>query len=137
MRHEGMRKRVAPIAGCSNRSALPITIACLVIASCEQASPTSSGSANRDGTVLLLGDLPARGRSWQSAEGPYYEIEVRFRLDRDDTAPFTTDFNESFLDAMRIVDAAGEHFRLQPRCSRRRLPSGEISFRPIPLLVSL
>jgi hypothetical protein len=52
--------------------------------------------------------------SRQSAEGPYYEIEVRFRLDRDDTAPFTTDFNESFLDAMRIVDAAGNTFGCSP-----------------------
>jgi hypothetical protein len=40
--------------------------------------------------------------------------DVRFRLDRDDTAPFTTDFNSSFSDAMRIVDSAGNTFSCSP-----------------------
>jgi hypothetical protein len=114
VRHEGMRKLVAPIAGCSSRSALPITIACLVIASCEQSVRYQVGQPIEMGPYSFSVTSPARGRSWQSAEGPYYEIEVRFRLDRDDTAPFTTDFNESFLDAMRIVDAAGNAFGCSP-----------------------
>jgi hypothetical protein len=108
-------KRAAHIAACSNQSAfLPITIACLVIAACERPTRYQVGQPIEMGPYSFSVTSPAQGRSWQSAEGPYYEIEVRFRLDRDDTAPFTTDFNESFLDAMRILDAAGNAFGCSP-----------------------
>src|SRR5262245_6238194 len=114
-RHEDMRKRVAPIAGCSNRSAfLPITIACFVIAACEQPAPYQMRQSIEMGPYSFSVASAAPGRSWQSVEGPYYEIEVHFRLDRDGTAPFTTDFNSSFVDAMRIVDAAGNTFGCSP-----------------------
>ncbi len=56
----------------------------------------------------------AQGKSWQSAEGPNHEIDIHFRLERDDSAPFTTDFNSSFIDAMRIVDAAGNTIGCSP-----------------------
>ena len=48
-----------------------------------------------------------KGRTWQSADGPFHEIEISIRVERDDTKPFTTDFSWSFLDALRIADAAG------------------------------
>jgi hypothetical protein len=41
-------------------------------------------------------------------------IEVLFRLDRDDTAPFTTTFNRSFENKMQLVDAAGNTFLAFP-----------------------
>jgi hypothetical protein len=41
-------------------------------------------------------------------------IELLFRLYRDDTAPFTTDFTESFTNRMQLVDAAGNAFVVFP-----------------------
>jgi len=41
-------------------------------------------------------------------------ILVHFRLHRDDTAPFTTDFWESFVYRMELVDAAGNTFPVDP-----------------------
>jgi hypothetical protein len=41
-------------------------------------------------------------------------ISILFRLDRDDTAPFTTDFWQSFAYKMEIVDAAGNAFPVDP-----------------------
>jgi hypothetical protein len=75
VRHEGMRKRVAPIAGCNSRSIfLPITIACLVVvAACERPTRYQVGQPIEMGPYSFSVTSPARGRSWQSAEGPYYE----------------------------------------------------------------
>ena len=42
-------------------------------------------------------------------------INVSFRLNRDDTAPFTTDFRSSFAYKMELVDAAGNAFPVEPR----------------------
>ena len=42
-------------------------------------------------------------------------ISILFRLDRDDTAPFTTDFWQSFVYKMEIVDAAGNAFPVDPQ----------------------
>ncbi len=41
-------------------------------------------------------------------------IEVLFRLYRDDTAPFTTDFDHSFRNRMQLVDTAGNTFQVFP-----------------------
>ena len=41
-------------------------------------------------------------------------INIFFRLNRDDTAPFTTDFSWSFADKMEIVDAVGNAFPVSP-----------------------
>ena len=41
-------------------------------------------------------------------------ISILFRLHRDDTAPFTTDFWQSFVYKMEIVDAAGNAFTVDP-----------------------
>jgi hypothetical protein len=41
-------------------------------------------------------------------------INIHFRLTRDDTAPFTTDFNSSFAFKMELVDAAGNTFTVDP-----------------------
>ena len=42
-------------------------------------------------------------------------INVSFRLNRDDSAPFTTDFRSSFGYKMELVDAAGNAFPVEPR----------------------
>ena len=41
-------------------------------------------------------------------------INILFRLNRDDTAPFTTDFRWSFAYKMELVDAAGNAFPVSP-----------------------
>jgi hypothetical protein len=41
-------------------------------------------------------------------------INILFRLTRDDTAPFTTDFSSSFAFKMEAVDAAGNTFTVDP-----------------------
>jgi hypothetical protein len=41
-------------------------------------------------------------------------INIVFRLSRDDTAPFTTEFRESFAYKMELVDAAGNAFPVSP-----------------------
>jgi hypothetical protein len=116
VRHGTMKKRAAHIAGCSRRrfSFLAVPAALLIAAACERPTPYQMNQPIEMGPYSFSVASAAPGRSWQSTEGPYYEIEVRFRLDRDDTAPFTTDFNSSFADAMRIVDAAGNTFGCSP-----------------------
>jgi len=46
--------------------------------------------------------------------GSVTTINIHFRLTRDDTAPFTTDFWESFVYKMELVDAAGNAFPVDP-----------------------
>jgi hypothetical protein len=45
-------------------------------------------------------------------------INILFRLDRDDTAPFTSEFQESFAYKMEVVDAAGNAFPVNPAAQR-------------------
>ena len=52
------------------------------------------------------------GTSW--VQFPITELRVRFRVMRDDSKPFTTDFNRFFIGAMRIEDGAGNQFELTP-----------------------
>lgn len=42
-------------------------------------------------------------------------VDILFHLTRDDTAPFTTSFSESFGFGMEIVDAAGNTFYVSPQ----------------------
>jgi hypothetical protein len=41
-------------------------------------------------------------------------VNISFRLTRDDTEPFTTDFNSSFAYKMELVDRAGNSFTVDP-----------------------
>ena len=54
-----------------------------------------------------------KGRT-QISDRRMASIEVLFRLHRDDTAPFTTDFNHSFRNRMQLVDTAGNTFQVFP-----------------------
>jgi hypothetical protein len=51
-----------------------------------------------------------KGAQWASSP----TINIRFRLHRDDTAPFTTNFTSSFAFKMELVDAAGNAFPVSP-----------------------
>ena len=42
-------------------------------------------------------------------------VNILFQLDRDDTAPFTTDFWESFVYRMQLVDEARNTFPVDPK----------------------
>jgi hypothetical protein len=57
----------------------------------------------------------SQGKRWQSAEGTFREIEVRIRVERDSSAPFTVDFTSFFLGKLEIVDAAGNTIGADPR----------------------
>jgi hypothetical protein len=52
-----------------------------------------------------------KGRT-QISDRRMASIEVLFRLHRDDTAPFTTDFDHSFRNRMQLVDTAGNTFQV-------------------------
>jgi hypothetical protein len=54
------------------------------------------------------------GKSWISVEGPFHEIEVRLRIDRDDAAPFTSSFSEAFIEHFQIVDESGNSIGTTP-----------------------
>jgi hypothetical protein len=56
-----------------------------------------------------------QGKRWQSAEGTFREIEVRIRVERDSSAPFTVNFGSFFLGRLEIVDAAGNTIGADPR----------------------
>ncbi len=56
-----------------------------------------------------------QGKSWQSADGPFREIEVRIRVELDETAPFTDSFTSYFLGRLHIVDAAGNRIGADPQ----------------------
>jgi len=81
---------------------------------CSRAEEYAMGSPIDMGPYTFVVTGAASGRSWESAEGRYHEISVAFRLDRDDSPPFTTDFTSSFLDKMTIVDAAGNQVQTHP-----------------------
>lgn len=57
----------------------------------------------------------SKGKQWQSAEGPFREIEVRIHVERDSTAPFTDTFSSYFLGRIHIVDAAGNRIGADPQ----------------------
>jgi hypothetical protein len=48
----------------------------------------------------------SQGKQWESAEGTFREIDVRVRVERDSSAPFTVNFSSFFLDKLHIIDAA-------------------------------
>lgn len=54
--------------------------------------------------------VSAEDGRWGSAP----TVDIRFRITRDDTAPFTTTFKSSFAFKMEIVDAAGNAFPVEP-----------------------
>jgi hypothetical protein len=62
----------------------------------------------------FAGVAATEGKGWISAEGPFHEIEVRLRIDRDDAAPFTSSFSESFIENFQIVDEAGNSIGTTP-----------------------
>lgn len=107
-------RHVASI-GISSRSVCSsVAMACLVVQGCSQAVPYSMRQTIEMGQFAFAVTSAEKGNTWQSSEGPFHEIVVRIRVERDDTKPYTTDFGWSFVDALRITDAAGNRIGCSP-----------------------
>jgi hypothetical protein len=111
-----MRKCVFPI-GAFNRSMRPsvvIALAALTLSACAEPTPAAIGERLDMGPFTFSVVSATQGKQWESAEGAYREIVVRIRVHRDDTAPYTETFSSSFIDSIRIVDAAGNSIGTSP-----------------------
>jgi hypothetical protein len=88
--------------------------AVVTLTACGQTTPAAIGEALEMGPYTFSVVSALQGKQWESAEGTYREIVVRIRVHRDDTKPFTDTFSSSFIDSIRIVDAAGNSIGTSP-----------------------
>jgi hypothetical protein len=111
-----MKKRLVPIVGFDRSMRAPVVIAlvALTLSACAAPTPAAIGDRLDMGPFTFSVGSATQGKQWQSAEGPYREIVVRIRVHRDDTAPFTKTFSSSFIDSIRIIDAAGNSIGTSP-----------------------
>ncbi len=115
-----MKKRWVPIVGFDRSMRAPVVIALVALTLSACTAPTPAPTSAAIGDRLEMGPFTfsvgsaTQGKQWQSAEGPYREIVVRIRVHRDDTAPFTETFSSSFIDSIRIFDAAGNSIGTSP-----------------------
>jgi hypothetical protein len=99
--------RAVPIAACVRRSAVGLALICAAasLAGCAAAEEYALGQPIDMGPYSFDVVSADDGR-W----GSYPTVDIVFRLTRDDTAPFTTNFPASFAFKMEIADAAGNAF---------------------------
>ncbi len=111
-----MKKRLVPIVGFDRSMRAPVVIAlvALTLSACAAPTPAAIGDRLDMGPFTFSVGSATQGKQRQSAEGPYREIVVRIRVHRDDTAPFTETFSSSFIDSIRIFDAAGNSIGTSP-----------------------
>ena len=86
----------------------------LVVSACDSTTPVRIGESIEMGPYTFSVISATQGNQWESAEGTYREIVVRVRILRDDTPPYTESFSSSFIDSLRIVDAAGNSIGTSP-----------------------
>ena len=86
----------------------------LVTAACERVEMYAMDQPIAMGPYTFAVVAATEGKTWISAEGPVHEIEVRLRIDRDDSAPYTSSFSESFIEQLQIVDEAGNRIGTTP-----------------------
>jgi hypothetical protein len=96
------------------RTAIVIALAGFLLTACETATPILVGERIEMGPYTFSVISVAQGNQWESVEGTYREIIVHVRILRDDTKPFSESFSSSFVDSMRIVDAAGNSIGTSP-----------------------
>jgi len=96
------------------RTAVSILIAALLMSGCETTTQSAMGEPIEMGPYTFAVISATQGQQWESSEGTYREIVVRVRVLRDGTEPFTDSFSSSFIDNMRIVDAAGNSIGTSP-----------------------
>ena len=106
-----MRKRAVrtDICGRSKVTAAGLLFAGALLAGCARTEEYKMGQRIDMGPYSFEVVSTDEG-TWASQP----TIDILFRLDRDDTAPFTTDFRSSFAFKMAVVDAAGNTFPVDP-----------------------
>lgn len=98
----------------SDRLRAVMVLAVVSLSACESTTPAAIGEAIEMGPYKFSVESAAKGKQWESAEGTYREIVVRIRVHSDTTKPFTDSFSSLFIDAIRIVDAAGNSIGTTP-----------------------
>ena len=105
-----MRARAVPIAACGRRAAAVAGLICAIaVSGCARTEEYQLGQRIDMGPYSFEVTRAEKG-TWASTP----TIDISFRLTRDDTAPFTADFNSSFAFKMEVVDAAGNTFTVAP-----------------------
>jgi hypothetical protein len=101
-----------PIAACARQSVLVAALVCAgaLLVGCAGTEDYRLGQQIDMGPYSFEVVGADAGR-WSSTP----TINISFHLNRDDTAPFTTDFHSSFGYRMALVDAAGNAFPVEPR----------------------
>ena len=94
---------------------LMLVILSVVLSACAKPVEYQMGQPISMGPFTYSITSASQGKSWQSAEGPFREIEVRIRVERDATAPFTDNFTSYFLGRLHIIDAAGNRIGTDPQ----------------------
>ena len=104
--------RAKRIAACARQSAVVVALVCAgaLLAGCAGTEDYRLGQQIDMGPYSFE-VVGADTGTWSSTP----TINISFRLTRDDTAPFTTDFHSSFGYKMELVDAAGNAFPVEPR----------------------
>jgi hypothetical protein len=103
-----------PITICGRRTAVVAALACTAILSIACGSTEQYQMAQRVDMGPYTFEVAGAKTGFTRAAPRNPTIEVLFRLHRDDTAPFTTDFADSFKRRMQLVDAAGNTFVVFP-----------------------
>ena len=93
------------------RTAIAGSLACaaLLLIACGRTEQGEVGQRIDMGPYTFEVGGAKKGRT-QISDRRMASIEVLFRLRRDDTAPFTTDFDHSFRNRMQLVDTFGNTF---------------------------
>ena len=120
-----------------SRCAKLLPLGAALLLSCAQPQPAAMNqSINMGAFSFSVSGTEESAKTASQFEGgswhriPITQVEIHFRVTRDDTKPFTTDFASFFLASMSIKDAAGNWFDLglrpvQPTYSAGRYRSSE------------
>ena len=105
-----MRKQVVRIDTCNRPAAVFVALlASAVLVGCARTEEYQLGQRIDMGPYSF--EVTSADAGTRNSDRT---ISILFRLNRDDTAPFTTDFWQSFAYKMEIVDAAGNAFTVDP-----------------------
>ena len=103
------------IVPCARRAAVVAALVCTAIplVACGRTEQYEMGQRIEMGPYTFEVAGAKKGIT-QISDRRLASIEVLFRLHRDDTAPFTTDFDHSFRNRMQLADTAGNTFQVFP-----------------------
>jgi len=103
------------IVTCGRRAAVVAALMCttILLIACGRTEQYQMGQRIEMGPYTFEVAGAKKGTA-QISDRRLASIEVLFRLHRDDTAPFTTDFDHSFRNRMQLADTAGNTFQVFP-----------------------